>query len=70
MKEINDAHPTWISRLYYAVAANDQAGMRAIYLQLTPRQKEKTSYAARHAIALSFYNIKDWQNGWLARNGY
>lgn len=70
LKEINDAHPTWISRLYYAVAANDQAGMRAIYLQLTPRQKEKTSYAARHAIALSFYNIKDWQNGWLARNGY
>lgn len=70
LKEINDANPTWISRLYYAVAADDENGMRNIYLQLTPRQKEKVSYAARHAIALSFYNIKDWQNGWLARNGY
>ncbi|RMC38121.1 hypothetical protein F5ESL0236_07765 [Lactobacillus sp. ESL0236] len=70
LKEINDAYPTWISRLYYAVAANDENGMRSIYLQLTPRQKEKVSYVARHAIALSFYNVKDWHNGWLAKNGY
>lgn len=70
LKEIDDFHSTWISKLYYAIAANDQVKMRIIYLQLTPRQKQKLSAAAKHAIALAFYNIKDWNNGWKARNGY
>ncbi|MDF7683753.1 hypothetical protein PT287_09610 [Lactobacillus sp. ESL0679] len=70
LKEINDYHSTWISRLYYAIAANDQAKIRSIYLQITPVEKQELSAAAKHAIALAFYNVKDWNNGWKARNGY
>lgn len=70
LKEINDYHSTWLSKLYYAIASNDQSTVRAIYLQLGSIQKQKLSAAAKHAIALAYYNVHDWNNGWKARNGY
>lgn len=70
LKQINDRHSTWISELYYAIAANDQTKVRLLYLKLKPEQKQKLSAAAKHAIALAYYNVYDWGNGWNARNGY
>lgn len=70
LKQINDYHSTWISSLYYAIATNDQVTMRNIYLKLTYAQKQKLSSGARHALALAFYDIKDWENGWKSLNGY
>lgn len=70
LKQINDYHSTWISSLYYAIAIDDQVAMRNIYLQLNYAQKQKLSSGARHALALAFYDIKDWENGWKSLNGY
>ncbi|QIA88637.1 hypothetical protein [Lactobacillus johnsonii] len=70
LKEINDSEPSKLSRLYEAITMKNDSDMRNIYLSMNPTERKDMSWNARNDVALAFYNIKDWHNGWYVRYGY
>lgn len=70
LKEVNDSDPTGLSRLYQAICLKDEANERKIFLYMSPTERKDMSSSARSAVALAFYNVHDWGNGWYARYGF
>ena len=70
LKQVNDYDASKLSRLYEAITLNDQKSVRDIWLSMTRQEHSEMSRPAMSATALAFYNVADWNNGWLARNGY
>lgn len=69
LKEVNDSDPSKISKLYTAITMKNDADMRRIYLSMNPSERKDLSWSARNDVALAFYNVKDWHNGWYIRYG-
>ncbi len=69
LKEVNDSDPSKISKLYTAITMKNDADMRRIYLSMNPNERKDLSWSARNDVALAFYNVKDWHNGWYIRYG-
>ena len=69
LKEVNDSEPSKISKLYTAITMKNDADMRRIYLSMNPNERKDLSWSARNDVALAFYNVKDWHNGWYIRYG-
>ncbi len=63
---INRKDPTNLSKLYLAIAENNQKDIRDTWLKMTADEKRTISDSARNAVVLAFYAVKDWHNGWLA----
>lgn len=70
LKKIATIYSNPIANLYSAIANEDKAQTRDIWLSLTDDQRTEISNSAKKAIALAFYDIADWQDGWLARYAY
>ena len=70
LAQISTKYPSKLASLYFAIANEDQYRMREAWLSMTVKEKQEASTASKQAIALAFYNIHDWQNGWLARYAY
>ncbi len=66
LQVINRKDPTTLSKLYLAIAENNQKDIRDTWLKMTPDEKRTISDSARNAVVLAFYAVKDWHNGWLA----
>lgn len=70
LKKIATIYSNPIANLYSAIANEDKAQTRDIWLSLTDDQRTEISNSAKKAVALAFYDIADWQDGWLARYAY
>lgn len=70
LKKIATIYSNPIASLYSAIANEDKAQTRDILLSLTDDQRTEISNSAKKAVALAFYDIADWQDGWLARYAY
>lgn len=70
LKKIATIYSNPIANLYSAIANEDKAQTRDIWLSLTDDQRIEISNSAKKAVALAFYDIADWQDGWLARYAY
>lgn len=70
LKQVNDYDASKLSRLYEAITLNNQQSIRNIWLSMSRAEHAEMSRPAMSATALAFYNVQDWNNGWLARNGY
>ena len=70
LKKIATIYSNPIANLYSAIANEDKAKTRDIWLSLTDDQRTEISNSAKKAVALAFYDIADWQDGWLARYAY
>lgn len=70
LAQIATKYPSKLASLYYVIANEDQYRIRATWLSMTVQEKQEASTAAKQAVALAFYNVHDWQNGWLARYAY
>lgn len=70
LKKIATIYSNPIANLYSAIANEDKAQTRDIWLNLTDEQRTEISNSAKKAVALAFYDIADWQDGWLARYAY
>jgi hypothetical protein len=70
LKKIATIYSNPIVSLYSAIANEDKAQTRDIWLSLTDDQRTEISNSAKKAVALAFYDIADWQDGWLARYAY
>ena len=70
LKKIATIYSNPIANLYSAIANEDRAQTRDIWLSLTDDQRTEISNSAKKAVALAFYDIADWQDGWLARYAY
>ncbi|KWU11043.1 hypothetical protein [Lactobacillus crispatus] len=70
LKKIATIYSNPIASLYSAIANEDKAQTRDIWLSLTDDQRTEISNSAKKAVALAFYDIADWQDGWLARYAY
>ena len=70
LKKIATIYSNPIASLYSAIANEDKAKTRDIWLSLTDDQRTEISNSAKKAVALAFYDIADWQDGWLARYAY
>lgn len=71
LKEVNDSkESSGLSRLYQAISTKNEPEIRRIFLYMSPTERKDLSWSARNDVALAFYNIKDWQNGWYARYGF
>ncbi|MCT7840346.1 MAG: hypothetical protein N4Q43_00255 [Lactobacillus crispatus] len=70
LKKIATIYSNPIASLYSAIANEDKAQTRDIWLSLTDDQRIEISNSAKKAVALAFYDIADWQDGWLARYAY
>ena len=70
LKKIATIYSNPIANLYSAIANEDRAQTREIWLSLTDDQRTEISNSAKKAVALAFYDIADWQDGWLARYAY
>lgn len=66
LQVINRKDPTNLSKLYLAIAENNQKDIRDTWLKMTADEKRTISDSARNAVVLAFYAVKDWHNGWLA----
>lgn len=69
LKEVNDSDPSKLSKLYESITMKNDTDMRNIYLSMTPTERKDLSWSARNDVALAFYNVKDWHNGWYIRYG-
>ena len=70
LKKIATIYANPIANLYSAIANEDKVQTREIWLNLTDDQRTEISNSAKKAVALAFYDIADWQDGWLARYAY
>ena len=70
LKQVNNYDASKLSRLYEAITLDDQLSIRDIWLSMTREEHSEMSRPAMSATALAFYNVGDWNNGWLARSGY
>ena len=70
LKKIATIYSNPVANLYSAIANEDKAQTRDIWLNLTDDQRTEISNSAKKAVALAFYDIADWQDGWLARYAY
>ena len=70
LKKIATIYSNPVANLYSAIANEDKAQTRDIWLNLTDEQRTEISNSAKKAVALAFYDIADWQDGWLARYAY
>lgn len=70
LKKIATIYSNSIASLYSAIASEDKAQTRDIWLNLSDDQRTEISNSAKKAVALAFYDIADWQDGWLARYAY
>ncbi len=70
LKKIATIYSNPIANLYSAIANEDKAQTRDIWLSLTDDQRTEISNSAKKAVALAFYDIADWQDGWLVRYAY
>lgn len=70
LKKIATIYSNPIASLYSAIANEDKAQTRDIWLSLTDDQRTEISNSAKKAVALAFYDIADWQDGRLARYAY
>lgn len=70
LKKIATIYSNPIANLYSAIANEDKAQTRDIWLNLTDDQRTEISNSAKKAVALAFYDVADWQDGWLARYAY
>ncbi len=70
LKKIATIYSNPIASLYSAIANEDKAQTRDIWLSLTDDQRTEISNSAKKAVALAFYDIADWQDGWLDRYAY
>lgn len=70
LKKIATIYSNPIASLYSAIANEDKAQTRDIWLSLTDDQRTEISNSAKKAVALAFYDIADWQDGWLVRYAY
>lgn len=70
LKKIATIYSNPIANLYSAIANEDKAQTRDIWLSLTDDQRTEISNSAKKAVALALYDIADWQDGWLARYAY
>lgn len=70
LKQVNNYDASKLSRLYEAITLDDQQSIRDIWLSMTREEHSEMSRPAMSATALAFYNVGDWNNGWLARSGY
>lgn len=66
LQVINRKDPTNLSKLYLAIAENNQKDIRDTWLKMTADEKRTISDSAKNAVVLAFYAVKDWHNGWLA----
>lgn len=66
LQVINRKDPTNLSKLYLAIAENNQKDIRDTWLKMTADEKQPISDSAKNAVILAFYAVKDWHNGWLA----
>lgn len=66
LQVINRKDPTNLSKLYLAIAENNQKDIRDTWLKMTAEEKRTISDSSRNAVVLAFYAVKDWHNGWLA----
>lgn len=64
---INASHSTPLSKLYEAIIRKDGEEIRARYLILSEVDRSYLSDSARYSIALAFYDVYDWHNGWAVR---
>lgn len=70
LKKIATIYSNPIANLYSAIANENKAQTRDIWLSLTDDQRTEISNSAKKAVALAFYDIADWQDGWLVRYAY
>lgn len=70
LKKIATIYSNPIASLYSAIASEDKAQTRDIWLNLSDDNRTEISNSAKKAVALVFYDIADWQDGWLARYAY
>lgn len=70
LKKIATIYSNPIANLYSAIANEDKTQTRDIWLSLTDDQRTEISNSAKKAVALAFYDIADWQDGWLVRYAY
>lgn len=70
LKKIATIYSNSIASLYSAIASEDKAQTRDIWLNLSDDHRTEISNSAKKAVALAFYDIADWQDGWLARYAY
>lgn len=68
LQVINRNDPTALSKLYLAIAQNNQKDMRDSWQKMSADEKRSVSDSARDSVTLAFYAVHDWQNGWLAKN--
>ena len=60
LKKIATIYSNPIANLYSAIANEDKAQTRDIWLSLTDDQRTEISNSAKKAVALAFYDIADW----------
>ncbi|WEV41330.1 hypothetical protein [Lactobacillus sp. ESL0681] len=70
LHKIATSYPSKIAELYYVIANEDQYRTRKVWQGMNVAQRQEASTAAKQAVALAFYNVKDWQHGWEARYVY
>lgn len=68
LEVINRNDPTTLSKLYLAIAQNNQKDIRDSWLKMNADERRNVSDSARDSVILAFYAVHDWQNGWLAKN--
>lgn len=68
LEVINRNDPTTLSKLYLAIAQNNQKDIRDSWLKMNADERKSVSDSARDSVILAFYAVHDWQNGWLAKN--
>lgn len=64
---INNYWNTPLGSLYEAILRREGYNTRVRYLGLNADQRKYLSDGARSSIALAFYDVYDWQNGWAVR---
>ncbi|WP_103661064.1 hypothetical protein [Lactobacillus sp. HT06-2] len=70
LKKIATTYPSTIASLYSAIASDDKAQTRNIWLSMSDEHRTEISNAAKRAVSLAFYDVADWQDGWMARYAY
>lgn len=68
LQVINQNDPTSLSKLYLAIAQNNQNEIRDTWSKMNADERKNVSDSARNSVVLAFYAVHDWQNGWLAKN--
>lgn len=64
---INQNEPTSMTKLYNDISLDNQPEIRKDWLNMPYQDRHSSSVYAKNTVALAFYNIHDWHNGWVAR---